>query len=57
MEFPLLVVEEMYREGMEMKRQQFRRENPTASDDEIHQMMRQWILDRPFDAPGRRREP
>jgi len=43
----------MYLEGLAMKRQQLRRENPQVSDDAIEQMVRDWINDRPFDAPGR----
>ena len=50
---PLAPVDEMYLEGLDMKRQQFRRENQRASDNEIEQMVRDWINDRPFDAPGR----
>jgi hypothetical protein len=51
--YPLEIVEEMYREGLAMKREQFRRANPSASEDDLDQMIREWILDRPFDAPGR----
>lgn len=50
---PLAPVDEMYLEGLDMKRQQFRRENQQASDNEIEEMVRDWINDRPFDAPGR----
>lgn len=50
---PLAPVDEMYLEGLDMKRQQFRRENQQSSDNEIEQMVRDWINDRPFDAPGR----
>lgn len=46
-------VDEMYLEGLAMKRHQFRRENPEATGDQIEQMVRDWINDRPFDAPGR----
>lgn len=49
----LAPVDEMYLEGLDMKRQQFRRENRQASDNEIEKMVRDWINDRPFDAPGR----
>jgi hypothetical protein len=53
MKFPLEVVDEMYLEGLEMKRQQFRRVHPGAAPDEIEAMVRAWIADRPMDAPGR----
>ena len=46
-------VDEMYREGLEMKRQQIRRENPSLTDDEVQDRVRAWLLDRPMDAPGR----
>ena len=46
-------VDEMYREGLEMKRQQIRREDPSLSDDEVQDRVRAWLLDRPMDAPGR----
>ncbi len=51
--YPLAVVDEMYLEGVAIKREQFRRDRPRASEDEIEQMVRDWINDRPFDAPGR----
>ena len=50
---PLAPVDQMYLEGLAIKRQQFRRENQQASDNEIEEMVRDWINDRPFDAPGR----
>jgi hypothetical protein len=53
MRFPLEVVDEMYLEGLEMKRQQFRRSHPEASPEDIEAMVRAWIADRPMDAPGR----
>ena len=53
MKFPLEVVDEMYLEGLEMKRQQFRRAYPGASPNEVEAMIRAWIADRPMDAPGR----
>jgi hypothetical protein len=53
MKFPLEVVDEMYLEGLEMKRQQFRRAHPGAAPHEIESMVRAWIADRPMDAPGR----
>jgi hypothetical protein len=53
MKFPLEVVDEMYLEGLEMKRQHFRRAHPGAAPHEIESMVRAWIADRPMDAPGR----
>lgn len=53
MKFPLEVVDEMYLEGLEMKRQQFQRARPDAAPFEIEAMVRAWIADRPMDAPGR----
>jgi hypothetical protein len=49
----LAVVERLYEEGLEMKRAQFRRKNPDLTDRQIEQLVRQWILDRPFDCPGK----
>ncbi|MEN9802564.1 MAG: hypothetical protein RLZ37_1689 [Actinomycetota bacterium] len=46
-------VEELYLEGLELKRQQIRREEPSLTDDEVEQRLREWLLDRPMDAPGR----
>lgn len=43
----------MYLEGIEMKRQQFRRTHPQASAQDIEALIRQWIEDRPVEAPGR----
>jgi hypothetical protein len=51
--YPLEIVEEMYREGLAMKREQFHRAIPSATEEELDAMIREWILDRPFDAPGR----
>jgi hypothetical protein len=46
-------VEELYLEGLEMKRQQIRRQDPSLSADEVEQRLRTWLRDRPMDAPGR----
>lgn len=43
----------MYLEGLEMKRQQIRRQDPSLSADEVEQRLREWLRDRPMDAPGR----
>ncbi len=53
----LEIVDEMYREGMAMKRQQFRRAHPELSEQEIDTMLREWLDNRPLDAPGRVRRP
>jgi hypothetical protein len=43
--------------GLRLRAQRFRREHPTASEDEVEAFVRQWLLDRPGapygDAPGR----
>ena len=52
----LLIVDEMYREGMALKRQQFQRAHPDASAEAIDAMLREWLFDRPMDAPGRVRK-
>ena len=46
-------IDEMYLEGLEMKRAQIRRGNPTLDDETVEKMLRKWIMDRPMDAPGR----
>ena len=48
----LAIVEQMYQEGMELKRAQFRREHPTFGNEEIEECVRKCVLDRPFDCPG-----
>lgn len=47
------IIDEMYLEGLEMKRAQFRRDHPALSAAEIEALVASWIADRPFDAPGR----
>lgn len=42
----------MYLEGLELKRQQLRRQSPSATSDEVEALLQQWIADRPMDAPG-----
>lgn len=49
----LAIVEQLYEEGLEMKRAQLRRELPALSEGDLEDLIRQWILDRPFDFPGR----
>lgn len=47
------IVDEMYLEGLEMKRAQIRRENPEMEDDAVEESLQHWIIARPMDAPGR----
>jgi len=51
-QYPLEHIDEMYREGLEMKRQQLRRASPSADDAQIERLLRAWIDERPVDAPG-----
>jgi hypothetical protein len=46
-------IDEMYLEGLEMKRAQIRRRHPDLADEDVEQLLREWIMDRPMDAPGR----
>ena len=48
-------IDEMYLEGLEMKRAQFRRLHPGDDEATIEEYLRAWILDRPMDALGRAR--
>lgn len=43
----MAVVDEMFLEGLAIKRQQFRRGHPDASEQEIERMVRDWLSDRP----------
>ena len=45
-------IDEMYLEGLEMKRAQIRRGDPTLDDEAVELLLREWIMDRPMDAPG-----
>jgi hypothetical protein len=49
----LAIVDEMYLEGLAMKRAQIRREHPHITDESVEKILRDWISDRPMDAPGR----
>lgn len=49
----LAIVDEMYLEGLEMKRAQIRRENPKMEDDAVEESLQHWIIARPMDASGR----
>lgn len=53
MQKSLAIVDEMYLEGLEMKRAQIRRDHPEISDESVEKLLRNWITDRPMDAPGR----
>lgn len=48
----LAIVDEMYLEGLAMKRAQIRRECPDVSDESVEQRLQDWITNRPMDAPG-----
>ena len=49
----LAIVDEMYLEGLAMKRAQIRRDRPEISDDSVEQLIQDWITNRPMDTPGR----
>ena len=49
----LAIVDEMYLEGLAMKRAQIRRDRPGISDESVEQSIQDWITNRPMDAPGR----
>jgi|LakMenE18May11ns_1017448.scaffolds.fasta_scaffold6486288_1 hypothetical protein len=49
----LAAVDILYLEGLALKREQFRRENPGILEAEIEVLLAHWIQDRPFDSPGR----
>ena len=49
----LAIVDEMYLEGLAMKRAQIRRDRPDISDESVEQSIQDWITTRPMDAPGR----
>jgi hypothetical protein len=44
-------IEQMHREGLALKRQQFARADPEADDPALDAMMRAWIDGRPLDVP------
>jgi len=49
----LAAVDILYLEGLALKREQFRRENPGILEAEIEVLLAHWIQGRPFDSPGR----
>jgi len=46
-------VDEMYLEGLAMKRAQIRRDCPEISNESVEKMLQDWIANRPMDSPGR----
>ena len=53
MNSPLAPVDQMYLEGLAIKREQLRRENPLVDETQIQKLLVKWLHDRPLDAPGR----
>lgn len=49
----LAAVDEMYLEGIAMKRAQIRREHPEFTDELVDEFLQSWIIHRPMDSPGR----
>ena len=49
----LAAVDQMHLEGLAIKREQLRRENPQADETQIQNLLVKWLHDRPLDAPGR----
>jgi hypothetical protein len=49
----LAIVEQLHQEGLELKRAQLRRAHPSMNEEQIEQELREWILNRPFEYPGR----
>ncbi len=56
-EYVLEVLDDMFTAGCDIKREQIRREHPTATEGEIEEMLRAWLAQRPGaehgDAAGR----
>jgi hypothetical protein len=46
-------IDEMYLEGLALKRAQLRRQHPSLADEAIEHLLLDWIANRPMDAPGR----
>ncbi len=44
---------EMQVAGIQMKRLSLRRKHPRVSEARLDRLLREWLLDRPADAPGR----
>ena len=49
----LAAVDQMHLEGLAIKREQLRRENPLVDETQIQKLLLKWLHDRPLDAPGR----
>ena len=49
----LAAVDQMHLEGLAIKREQLRRENPLVDETQIQKHLVKWLHDRPLDAPGR----
>ena len=49
----LAAVDQMHLEGLAIKREQLRRENPQVDETQIQKLLVKWLHDRPLDAPGR----
>ena len=49
----LAAVDQMHLEGLAIKREQLRRENPQVDETQIQKLLLKWLHDRPLDAPGR----
>jgi hypothetical protein len=46
-------VDQMHLEGLAIKREQLRRDNPQVDETQIQKLLVKWLHDRPLDAPGR----
>ena len=49
----LAAVDQMHLEGLGIKREQLRRDNPQVDETQIQKLLVKWLHDRPLDAPGR----
>lgn len=49
----LLIALELHELGLEMMKQRLRREDPDASEAQLHERLAAWLHDRPGDAEGR----
>ena len=44
----------LYHDGVNIKRQNIRREHPTENEEQIEERVLEWLLDRPHEQPGER---
>jgi hypothetical protein len=44
---------DLFSAGLELMRQNLRRDRPQASEDEIDRRLSEWLQERPGDSPGR----